>query len=74
MNCLGKQIFLLIIYSYKKCIYTYVYIYMHIYIYILIHFFFLWLCGPTRAMASSFMRFIDHTQRRTTVGMAPLDE
>ena len=22
---------------------------------------FLWLCGPTRAMASSFLRFLDHT-------------
>ena len=35
---------------------------------------FLWRCGPTRAMASSFMRFLDHTQRRTTVGRTPLDE
>jgi len=31
-------------------------------------------CGPTRAMAASFTRFLDHTQRRTTVGRAPLDE
>ena len=23
---------------------------------------FLWRCGPTRAMASSFLRFLDHTQ------------
>ena len=36
--------------------------------------FFLWRCGPTRAMASSIMRFLDHTQRRTTVGRTPLDE
>ena len=35
---------------------------------------FLWRCGPTRAMASSFMRFLDHTQRRTTVGRTLLDE
>jgi len=28
----------------------------------------LWRCGPTRAMASSFLRFLDHTQRRITVG------
>jgi len=27
-----------------------------------------WRCGPTRVMASSFSRFLDHTQRRTTVG------
>ena len=37
------------------------------------NFVFLWHCGPTRPMAS-FMRFIDHTQRRTAVGTTPLDE
>ena len=38
-------------------------------------FFFLWRCSPTRTMASSFlMRFLDHTQRRTTVGRIPLYE
>ena len=37
-------------------------------------FFFLWRCDPTRVMASSFLRFLDHTQRRTTVGRTPLDE
>jgi len=37
-------------------------------------FFFLWRCDPTRVMASSFFRFLDHTQRRTTVGRTPLDE
>ena len=35
---------------------------------------FLWRCGPTRAMASSFLRFLDHTQRRITVSRTPLDE
>jgi hypothetical protein len=35
---------------------------------------FLWRCYPTRVMASSFLRFLDHTQRRTTVGRPPLDE
>ena len=25
-------------------------------------------------MASTFLRFLDHTQRRTTVGRSPLDE
>ena len=29
---------------------------------------------PTRAMASSFLRFLDHTQRGITFGRAPLDE
>jgi len=36
--------------------------------------FFLWRCDPTPVMASSFLRFLDHTQRRTTVGRTPLDE
>ena len=30
--------------------------------------------GPTQAMASSFLRFLGHTQRRTTLGRTPLDE
>ena len=42
--------------------------------FVLIFFFFLWRCDPTRVMASSFLRFLDHTQRRTTVGRSPLDE
>ena len=37
-------------------------------------FFFLWRCGPTRAMAYLLTRFLDHTQRRTTVGRTSLDE
>ena len=36
--------------------------------------FFLWRCDTKRVMASSFLRFLDHTQRRTTVGRTPLDE
>ena len=48
---------------------------MHIYIYIYIYiFFFLWRCDPTWVMVSSFLMFLDHTQRRTTVGRTPLDE
>jgi len=35
---------------------------------------FMWLCGPTRTMTSSFLRFLDHTQQRITVGRTPLDE
>ena len=38
------------------------------------YFLFLWCCGPKRAMASSFLKFLDHTQRRNTVGSTPLDE
>ena len=37
-------------------------------------FFSLWRCDPMRVMVSSFLRFLDHTQRRTTVGRTPLDE
>jgi hypothetical protein len=33
-----------------------------------------WLNSPKWARASSFTRFLDHTQRRTTVGRTPLDE
>ena len=31
-----------------------------------------WRCGPTRSVAS-LLRFLDHTQRRITVGRSPLD-
>jgi hypothetical protein len=34
----------------------------------------MWGCEPTRSMTSSFLRFIDHKQRRATVGRTPLDE
>ena len=34
----------------------------------------LWRCDPKRVMESSFVRFLDHTQPRTTVGRTPLDE
>jgi len=35
---------------------------------------FLWRCGPTRATASLLLRFLDHTQRHTTVSRTPLNE
>jgi len=38
----------------------------------LFFFFFWWRCDPTRVMASSFLRFLDHTQR--TAGRTPLNE
>jgi len=34
----------------------------------------LWRYYPTRTMASSFTRFLDHTQWRITFGRTPLDE
>ena len=37
-------------------------------------FFFLWHNSPQWARASSFTRFLDHTQRRTTVSRSPLNE
>jgi hypothetical protein len=36
--------------------------------------FFFWLNSPQWAMASSFTKFLDHTQRCITVGRTPLDE
>ena len=41
---------------------------------VLCDFFPIWRCSPTRAMASSFLGFIGHTQQRTAVGRTPLDE
>ena len=37
-------------------------------------FFPLWRSSPQWARASSFTRFLDHTQRRATVGRTPLNE
>ena len=34
----------------------------------------LWCCDPTQVMASSFLRFLDHTLWRITVSRTPLDE
>jgi len=36
--------------------------------------YFLWCCGPSRRMTTSFWGFTDHTQRHVTVGKGPLDE
>jgi hypothetical protein len=36
--------------------------------------FFLWRCGPTRAMVSSFLWFVYYTWWRTTVDRTPLEE
>jgi hypothetical protein len=35
---------------------------------------FVWRNSPTRVMAASFLRLLDHTQWHTTVGVTPLDE
>jgi len=49
-----------------QCIYIYIYIYIYIFVF--------GVKAPQWAMASSFPRLLDHTQRRTTVGRTPLDE
>ena len=36
--------------------------------------YFLWRSGPTWATVSSFLKFLDRTQRHTTVGRTSLDE
>ena len=36
--------------------------------------FFIWRNSPQWAKASSFTRFLNHTQRRSTIGRIPLDE
>jgi len=38
------------------------------------YFFPLLRCSPTRAMSSSFLRFLDHTERHITFGRTPLDK
>ena len=49
-------------------------VHIYIYIYIYIYIFVFGVKAPQWAMASSFPRLLDHTQRRTTVGRTPLDE
>jgi len=55
-------------------VYIYIYIHTHTHTHTHTHFIFLWLCDPTWVMTYSFMRFVNHTQRRTRVGRTPLDE
>ena len=50
------------------------FLFIFFFIYFILFYFLLWRCDPTRFMASSLLRFLDHTQRRTTVGRTPLDE
>jgi hypothetical protein len=47
---------------------------VHFFTWINVRIFFMWRCGPTRAMASSFSRFLDKTQWGITVCRTPLDE
>jgi hypothetical protein len=44
------------------------------YLHVEIQFVRFWRDSPQWAMASSFTTFLDHTQRRTTLGRTPLDE
>jgi hypothetical protein len=52
----------------RTCVRAYIHTYIYIYIPPPCRY------GPTRAIASSFLKFLDHTQRRTTIGRTPLDE
>ena len=58
----------------SMCVCVCVCVCVYVYIYIYIYFFFLCHCDPTRVMASSFLKFLDHTQRCTTFGRTPLDQ
>jgi hypothetical protein len=58
----------------KCCKYSNCFLLMNIRNMYRIHFSPLWRCGPTQTIASSFLRFLDHTKRRITVGRTPLDE
>ena len=49
-------------------------LFLDLYLYIYIHFVCFWHNRPQWARASSFTSYLDHTQRRTTVGRTPLDE
>ena len=51
------------------CVHTHTYIYVYVYI-----FFFIGATAPSGARFSSLSRFLDHTQRRITVGRTPLDK
>jgi hypothetical protein len=62
----------------KKCgeIVKCVYIYIYVGVCVCFFFFFCFRgsAAQLRAIAFSYMRFLDHTQRRATVGRTPLDE
>ena len=65
------------------CIYIYMYVCVCVYLYIYMCvclcvcvciYICLWRYSPQWARASSFMKFLDHIQRGTTLGRTPLDE
>ena len=58
---------LLFIYFFK-----FIYLFLNLFIYLI--YLLLWRCDPMRVMSSLFLMFLDHTQRRITVGRTPLDE
>ena len=47
---------------------------LNFHVLILVFFVCFWRDSPQWTMASSFTRFVDHTQRRTKVGRTPLDD
>jgi hypothetical protein len=56
-------------YDFPKSLQPHIQILVHLYI-----FFCFWQKNLQWARASSFTSFLDHTQRRTTIGRIPLDE
>jgi len=55
-----------------RCVYVYIYIYLYIFIYLFIHIHVTQ--QPYSVPSRLILRFVDHIQRRNTVGRAPLDQ
>jgi hypothetical protein len=60
----------LIVYKPTHSFFLYLILYQLPFLFI---YYFLCPCSPARAMVSSATRFLDHTQRRATVGRPPID-
>jgi hypothetical protein len=54
--------------------FTYTHTHTHTHTYIYIYIYIVWRCGLTQPMASSFLNFLDHKQRRTALGRTTLAE
>ena len=65
-------IYLLIFNFIYLFIFKFIYLFLNLFIYLI--YLLLWRCDPMRVMSSLFLMFLDHTQRRITVGRTPLDE
>jgi len=62
IHCIGYFYFIFYLF-YFILFFVFIFIYYLFYFYLLLLFFPpLWRCDPTQAMASSFLRFLDHTK------------